>query len=581
MMRISSAFIRPGRSLAQRRCATAAAFPADPPPAEEVARGSASLNAQQRHRYPLGPSNERQHGFQYNTYDPEDAAFPDPVTGWKPDVKASVYGAGATGNELSAYEPKPSAKADLSSIQEAVEALKANPPLSVHDPNGRERYRTGAGNTFLNGTLDPCLRLYDAKTRRFLNPHLGHVNETADGLVQCASDGARVVGGVLHQPMRDSSKKLRRLQVPYTQRREEQGFKDMPLIKDAGLIDPVQPGRLETEITQHFGTVGTQFVVDGAASSSKDDEVRVRVYTDNAAHALFWTHLLHKIPGRDFWQTNTFRPPVVLYHAPGFTFEEDRIIEEFGGPKPKDLGLEHERYLLVDPYSKPATAIVSGELSLDIARDVVAYLVGIVAFEELDVLTLPGDAVLSADGQSATVYIGGSPKLRALPQLYGAHHLSLSPDGLGRVWDAVTKPLGSPAPVAGDLVTEEKEKLHTAPLSRRLGDASSRPKARSLHWDSVNRRYVPVRYDSVADDAGLLLGQAKPKTSVHRPNLIPSDKVEVVFPGSGNITKEQAAEKYAKAVQDWGYPFAPAAELSSAFLQAIDRGVKVSQKAFS
>eukprot|EP01062_Namystynia_karyoxenos_P017107 TRINITY_DN1627_c6_g1_i1.p2 TRINITY_DN1627_c6_g1~~TRINITY_DN1627_c6_g1_i1.p2 ORF type:complete len:634 (+),score=248.38 TRINITY_DN1627_c6_g1_i1:126-1904(+) len=564
----------------QLRRGAAAAYPQEPAPQRDAPpnRAAADLTPRQRANYRLGPSNRYPgHEYQFNVYDRDDSALPDPVTGWSPDEVPDSVGRGG-GNEKTALTPAPVDTAGLSSIQKAVLALKLSPPVDFAQWNHHERFNLGRASVFMGGSLDPQLRLADLENRGFINTNLYHINESADGIVECVMEGGRVEEGVMYQKMEDSARKLQVFQVPFSQKREEQGFKDMPLVAGGKYIDPVQPGRIEQEMHWHYGATGLGFVVDGAASSCKDDEVRIRVYTDNSAHALFWTHLLQSIPGRNFQQMSHFRPPVVLYHAPGFTFEPDRIIEEFGGPKPKDLGLESEKFVLVDPYCKPAMAVVSGELSLDVARNTLAYLVGIVAFEELDVLTLPADALLNPDG-SATIYFGAPESIRASPNLYGGHHLGLSPDGLSYMWDAATKPLDKKELKPLDLVTEQGgQAQHTAPLLRRIGDPTSRPKPRSLHWDSLCGRSQHVKYESANSAEGMKFAAAPAAVKArHRPNSIPTDKVNVVFCDggkAGQLSADQSAAKFVAAVKAGGFPYASDDELASSWKQAVERGLK-------
>ena len=417
------------------------------------------------------------HGYLYNVHDSADQAF-DPISG-------VPHGAGYSSSTLGAPEPA------SSEIKRDVLALKRNPPVQFFAP-ANEHY-LGTPRQFAGGAADPFYKNVTKFNSGFEGPFLSFHNESLEGLVNCPMDSATVRNGVLVQPINETGKDTQVRQMPFTEEAADKGFTALPLLAGAEEADVKHPGRLEQEVQWHLGSCGVSFTHDGSTGSTTDDEVRMQVHTDSSAHALFWNIMLHSMPKRTKWEMGRFTPPVKVFHCPGFTFERERVIEEYGGPKPADMGVEHENFAVVDPYAKPAAALIAGDASLDRARNVAAYLTAVVMSEELDVLTLPGDAVLDTATGVATVYVteataagkAAADAHRRNPALFGAHHVTLSPDGLGRMWDGVTHS----APEAEDaslpknsLVTVENgERRVTKTLARRIGDSSSTRKSQSYH----------------------------------------------------------------------------------------------------
>ena len=375
-------------------------------------------------------------------------------------------------------------------VRRDVLALKRNPPLQFDAVP--DRSFLGIASQFAGGAIEPAFKHATYNKSGFWGPGLSFHNESMEGLVNAPMDSASLKNGVLYQPLTESKEATQLLQMPFSEEKNAHGFKELPNIKGATLCDVRHPGRIEQEIQWHLGACGVSFTHDGAFGSTNDDEVRVQVHSDSTAHTLFWNIMLHNLPSRGRWEMLRFSPPVKIFHCPGFTFENERVIEEYGGPKMGDMGLAHDKFALIDPYAKPAAAIIAGDGSLERALDVGAYLTGIVMQEELDVLVLPADAVINDAGE-VTVYVTDSSdagrafadKIRRDPSLFGAHHLTFSPDGLGRIWDGVSHSLAATEDATlpkNSLVTEEQgARRVTKTLTRRVGDETSYRKSRSFH----------------------------------------------------------------------------------------------------
>ncbi|KAJ9469920.1 hypothetical protein DIPPA_18104 [Diplonema papillatum] len=571
------------RALARqaRRGAAASAYPQDAFPSNEygvdgLPGGSSKLSDSQRLYYKFGPSNSFPgHAFGFNVPDENDRPV-DPISGEPLSVVSPIANRKRDIVPVHLYEGENKLESD-------VLALKRNPPVSFGEYEPGDRYFMGNLWGYVGGPLDPYLRATHALVNGVCNSYALLTQETAEGIVSCAMDSSVVSEDkVLTQDLTDPSKKAkptRVLQARFTTEKADQGFKELATVKNGSLADPKQPGKLEEEVKYHLTTCGLAFSVAGSAGSTSDDEVRAQVYTDNTAHALFFTHFLTPLPARNFWSILGYSPPIKIFHAPAFRFERERVIEEYGGPKPADMGLEHNKFVMVDPYSKPAAALIAGDLGLDLARDVLAYLNAIIMFEELEILTVPGDAILGADGESATVYIGASEDIRGDSMLYGAHHLTLSPDGLGRMWDAVTMPLvAGSKPRKYDLITKDGDKSYlTQPLQKRLGDETTARKTRHQHSDTMNVHTRTI-YKSVDALEGMTLGgSTKKKSAIIRPNLVRLDKTKIVFvKGSTEaaLSGSDAASMFADAVETWGYPYGSRDDIVKDFSTLLNSGLK-------
>eukprot|EP01061_Rhynchopus_euleeides_P003643 TRINITY_DN12924_c0_g1_i2.p1 TRINITY_DN12924_c0_g1~~TRINITY_DN12924_c0_g1_i2.p1 ORF type:complete len:578 (+),score=228.26 TRINITY_DN12924_c0_g1_i2:58-1791(+) len=512
-------------------------------------------------------------GYIYNVTDPADDLPVDPITG-EPIAAASNHShhlASAVGGDTE--------------IQRDVLALKRNPPVQF-DVTPSRNY-LGNPSQFAGGSAEPFYKHGIRQTSGYASPYLSLHNESLEGLVNAPMDSATSKDGVLHQPLSDSGKATQVLQMPFTEDKTDKGFKELPTVQGAALCDVRHPGRIEQEIQWHLSSAGLSLTHDGAFGSTTDDEVRVQIHTDSTAHALFWNIMLHNLPGRSRWEMLRFNPPVKIFHCPGFVFEPERVIEEYGGPKKADLGLTQDKFALIDPYAKPAAAIIAGDSSLDRGLDVGAYLTGIVMCEELDVLVVPGDAVINDAGE-ATVYITDSSAegkafadtIRKSESLFGAHHLTLSPDGLGRVWDGVTHTVSETdnVPQNSLVTTEGSARRVTKTLTRRIGDETSYRKSRNFHPGAPQRQ--ATNYSSVDALEGMTLGARPAAKSVIRPNLVNTGKVKVVFVKKGaanaSVTGDAAAKLFVEAVKEWGYPYASDEDLATPFAAALDAGLTVS-----
>eukprot|EP01059_Diplonema_ambulator_P027937 TRINITY_DN46620_c0_g1_i1.p1 TRINITY_DN46620_c0_g1~~TRINITY_DN46620_c0_g1_i1.p1 ORF type:complete len:655 (+),score=129.52 TRINITY_DN46620_c0_g1_i1:120-1967(+) len=470
-----------------------------------------------------------------------------------------------------------------STVAADVFEAKVNPPVNFHDRLAVGTYYTGLPSGFLGGVVDPQHRKCLKENHGIINDHAVYVNPSVKNLTEAKHPSDSSSGDYLEQDLTSKSAAAKVLQAPFTPDRGAKGFVQVPLVKNAVSSTEDQPGRLEKEVKYHLSTCGAIFDIHGSTGSVTDDEVKVGVVTDHAALGLFWRNLLFPTRPKDFFENTDYTAMVQIYHAGGYTVERERVIEEFGGPKLADLGIEHESFIVVDPYSKPATALISGELDLNTCREVAAYLNSLVLFDELDTLTLPGHALYDPKTSSAEVFINGPSELASSPMLYGAHHLTLSPDGLGRVWNGFTAPTQPTDKANFNLITKNKDgsTTTTAVLQKKINDASSVAKPKGFYTDAAKECPSSRAYTALGGASMTL--EKKPAApsadSCLRPNLVPLPKTAIVFTKQGGtgrkeVSADEAGKLLMESLSEWGYVYGDAEAIVKNLEDAMTNGVK-------
>lgn len=379
-----------------------------------------------------------------------------------------------------------------------------------------------------------------------------------------------------------------------------QGFTD---------IEPLQGKRLLREVQYHLGEGLRYYLIDGVFGSFNGSSTTYRILTDNPTSAYFaslaairkvnyvtseealLTKRVQQAP-EDEWTWR--RPSVILYHAPSFGFEQPRIVEEFGGPRPQDFGLTTPKFVALEPYSIPMKGIVGAEPKAETLLDTIAFLCARWGYyaDEKNHITLKGDAVISKDG-TVTIVIGDkSDALKSSPNLFGAHHLRLDSNYVSRAWDVTSVPLtASTATTATDLVEVNEKRVQKA-LPTRLGLDSA------VSHRFFNRRRVaqhgykrPFNYTddaaTRADQAGHLFnGAEKNKLNAYAPrvNAVGLGSVNVVV--AGDKASTSVADVVAAIVENFkaeAFIYAEPEKLSKTLADVLAKAksVKVVPKAAS
>lgn len=396
------------------------------------------------------------------------------------------------------------------------------------------------------------------------------------------------------------SKPLQRLTFPHTAEHAQHRRLRNPDNAGYKTLGALHGKRVLREVQYHLGQGLRFYLIDGIFGSSPATGTPYRIITDNPTHAYFASlaavrkfnyvaqqeiMLVKRVTQSPMDEWGWRRPGVLVYHAPSYDFEKPRIVEEFGGPRPSDLGLESNRFIAVEPYSIPMKAIVGGEPSCDALLDTTAFLCARWGFyaDDKGLLTLPGDSVLSKDGRSLTLVVGANnaelDALRASPFLYGSRHHRLGDGVLSRAWDVVSTPAAAvPAPVPASLIEEEEGRVQQ-PLPTRMGLPSA------LSHRLSGRRHVSEfgykRPHHYTDDAAarahagghLFRAPATDALAGHlpRPSAVPVGKVNVIVLGEGG----SAADAIVGVLRRAGMLYAEEEPLKEALTKALKEAASV------
>nr|CCC95322.1 unnamed protein product [Trypanosoma congolense IL3000] len=254
-------------------------------------------------------------------------------------------------------------------------------------------------------------------------------------------------------------------------------------------IDGLHGKRIIREIQYHLGQGLRFYLIDGVFGSHPATHTPYRIITDNPTHAYFASlaairkfnyvaqqemMLSKRVTQSPIDEWGWRRPGVLIYHAPGWDFESPRIVEEFGGPRPSDLGLQNPRFIALEPYSIPMKAVIAAEPSCDMLLDVTAFLCARWGFyaDDKGLLTVVAESVLSPDAQSLTLVICQSEEeadiLRGSRYLFGARHHRIADGWVSRAWDVVSAPTAKVEAGEHDLVEKSLNRVQK-PLPCRIG----------------------------------------------------------------------------------------------------------------
>ncbi|AYU76795.1 hypothetical protein LdCL_110007500 [Leishmania donovani] len=402
---------------------------------------------------------------------------------------------------------------------------------------------------------------------------------------------------------RSTSKPVQRLCFPHTKEHEQHHRIKNPANKDVTEISALHGKRVLRELQYHLGQGLRFYLVDGVFGSDPGTATPYRIITDNPTHAYFASMaairafnyvarqevtLVKRLSQSPIDEWGWRRPGVLIYHAPSYDFESPRIVEEFGGPRPKDMGLSHNRFIATEPYSIPMKCAMGGEPSCDALLDSTAMLCGRWGFyaDEKGYLTVPGESIMSKDGLSLTLVITGdeadADALRTSPQLYGSRHHRIANSVVSRAWDVVSMPASATGakPLPTDIVEQDLQRVQRS-LPTRMG------LPHTLSHRHHGRRHVseygfkwPHNYtEDVATKAyagGHLFKSPKTdKLAGHqpRPSRFLMKDVDVVVIGEG----ADAAAAIVSTLKDRGMLYAEEAPLKEAMRTALKaaKSVKV------
>ncbi|EPY28264.1 hypothetical protein AGDE_10469 [Angomonas deanei] len=398
---------------------------------------------------------------------------------------------------------------------------------------------------------------------------------------------------------KEGEKPLQRLTFPHTKEHEMHRRIKNPMNEGYKELSVLHGKRVLREVQYHLGQGLRFYLVDGVFGSGPPAPRTVSSPTTpptptsspslRSVSRTTWQQeimLVKRVSQSPIDEWAWRRPGVLVYHAPAYDFEAPRIVEEFGGPRPADMSLKHNRFVALEPYSIPMKGIIGGEGSCDLLLDTTATLCARWGFyaDDKGIVTLPGESVLAADGKSAALIITGTEgeadQIRQSARLYGSRHHRLADGALTRAWDVVSAPnSGSVGPM--DIIEEDVNRVQK-PLPTRVGLPTA------LSHRMYGRRHVSgfgfkKRHNYTKDAASqayaagqLFKAPAKDELAQHvpRPAAVPLSEVDVVVVAEGGKDAAEAIVEIIKK-QRWLYAEeAPLKEAISNVLKTV-RSVKI------
>lgn len=409
-------------------------------------------------------------------------------------------------------------------------------------------------------------------------------------------NGAVVVDYEESAEMRKTEPQL--FMVPHTKEHQMHQRLKNPSLPKFKEIENIHFRRVLREAQYHLGNSIRFYIVDGVFGNNTETGTPYRIITDNANHAYLATISacrnfnyiapdeieLVKRAGADPLEEYAWRKPgVLIYHCPAYDFEAPRIVEEFGGPRPSDLGLKHQKFTIVDPYSIPMKAVMGGVLEAEELFKTTAFLCSRWGFyaDNRGLLTLDADSVVSKDGKTLTVIIGApSEAVRASPYLHSTRNIRVGDGVVTRCWDSVVAPSG--AATRDRDVVEASSKTIFRPATTRYNNEKSlshrllgNRTPRGFHKD---HQYTS---DAVSRAAagGHLLGKSSAdevQTATRAAAFNLEDTKFVVLGAKGTVSAEAAAKAIVSNMAQKGMLYAEEEKLVAAITNALSKAKSVS-----
>ncbi|CAJ1007479.1 hypothetical protein Q4I28_002792 [Leishmania naiffi] len=408
---------------------------------------------------------------------------------------------------------------------------------------------------------------------------------------------------VIRYGKRSTSKPLQRLCFPHTKEHEQHHRIKNPTNRGVTTISALHGKRILRELQYHLGQGLRFYLVDGVFGSDSPTATPYRIITDNPTHAYFASMaairafnyvarqevtLVKRLSQSPIDEWGWRRPGVLIYHAPSYDFESPRIVEEFGGPRPKDMGLSHNRFIATEPYSIPMKCAMGGEPSCDALLDSTAMLCGRWGFyaDEKGYLTVPGESIISKDGRSLTLVItcteAEADVLRTSPRLYGSRHHRIADGTVSRAWDVVSMPASAAGakPLPTDIVEQDLQRVQRSlPTRMNLPHTLSHRHHGRRHVSEYGFKWPHNYTEDAATKAyaggHLFKAPKSDKLAGHqpRPSRFAMSDVDVVIIGEGT----DAAAAIVSALMDRGLLYAEEAPLKNAMAAALKaaKSVKV------
>lgn len=408
-------------------------------------------------------------------------------------------------------------------------------------------------------------------------------------------NGAVVVDYDESQEMRKTEPQL--FLVPHTKEHAMHQRLKNPALPKYKEIENIHFRRVLREAQYHLGNCIRLYLVDGVFGNNAETGTPYRIFTDNANHAYVASMSacrtfnyvaadeieLVKRSGGDPLEEYAWRKPgVLIYHCPAYDFEAPRIVEEFGGPRPADLGLKHQKFTILDPYSIPMKAVMGGVVEAEELFKTTAFLCSRWGFyaDNRGLVTLGADSVVSKDGKTLTVVVGeASDAVRASPFLHSTRNVRVGDGVVSRCWDSVVAPANAPTRDR-DLVEASTKTVYRPATTRYNSEKALSHRLlgtrtpRGYHNDHSYTSDVAAR----AAAGGHLLGAAKPEAeAATRAAAFSLESTKFVILGAkGAVTAEAAAKSIVSDMATKGMLYAEEEKLVAALTAMLSKAKSVS-----
>eukprot|EP00742_Colponemidia_sp_Colp-10_P016521 GILJ01018950.1.p1 GENE.GILJ01018950.1~~GILJ01018950.1.p1 ORF type:complete len:545 (-),score=107.40 GILJ01018950.1:258-1658(-) len=400
--------------------------------------------------------------------------------------------------------------------------------------------------------------------------------------------------------MRKSEPQL--LMIPHTKEHAMHQRLKNPTLPKFKEMDNLHFRRVLREAQYHLGHGLRHYMVDGVFGNHAGSGTPYRIFTDSPNHAYVATiaacrkfnylsaeesSLTKRVGGDPLEELAWRKPGVIIYHCPSYDFEAPRIVEEFGGPRPSDLGLVHQKFIALDPYAIPMKAVMGGILGAEELLKTTAFLCARWGFyaDDKKHITLNADSIISKDGKTLTVIIGdASDAVRGSSLLHSTQNIRIGDGFVSRCWDSEVVASKGATLRNRDLV-ETSTGTVFRPLSGHHGkDAEKTLSNRLLGRRRVGRYGSEHSYTSdVASKAaasGHLLGSStKPDTEAivgRSATFRLADTKFIVLGSKGTVAAEAAAKGIVEAFTKKGWLYAEEDKLTAALSDMFGKSKGVS-----
>eukprot|EP00817_Percolomonadidae_sp_ATCC50343_P001371 CAMPEP_0117423262 /NCGR_PEP_ID=MMETSP0758-20121206/3929_1 /TAXON_ID=63605 /ORGANISM="Percolomonas cosmopolitus, Strain AE-1 (ATCC 50343)" /LENGTH=507 /DNA_ID=CAMNT_0005206361 /DNA_START=47 /DNA_END=1570 /DNA_ORIENTATION=+ len=205
-----------------------------------------------------------------------------------------------------------------------------------------------------------------------------------------------------------------------------------PILKEinhTNILNETFYRRTTKELTWYMCYLPHIFVMDGEIAN-----VSMRIISDNSVTASFARQMMRQ--WTRLGNPHHYKYKGLVLHAAGFQFTDEHVREEYAGPKPSDLGLTREEFMLTNEIKK--YTYVSALVEQDKIMQAAIFHAARASYLKHGSLVVRGDTL--AKGSNITCFINNdiNDKLQVRNNsVYAAHHSVLTEAGVSRAWNGI------------------------------------------------------------------------------------------------------------------------------------------------